>query len=190
MVKIALLFSTLVLAAEALVQSPSYQFNVTSPAPNAPYVASQVLPCIYDVAANSTSDNLQLSISLVGSNYSTLMTGSADITLGFSFEKQISGATVYEHQFNYHIPPNTTAGAYQVVFTDNVSQTNVSIPITIAAAPVTSSSSSSLPSTSATSVSPSSTASAFRPNTSSAAVSTTSSKYIVGALAALAISIL
>ncbi|OBZ85162.1 hypothetical protein A0J61_06787 [Choanephora cucurbitarum] len=190
MVKLALLVSTLVLAAEALVQSPSYQFNVTSPAPNAPYVASQILPCIYDVAANSTSDNLQLSITLVGSNYSAVMTGSADISLGFSFEKQISGATVYEHQFNYHIPANTTSGAYEVVFTDNVSQTNVSIPITIAAAPVTPSSSSLLPSASATSADSSSTASVFRPNPSSAASSTSSSKYVAGALAALVISAL
>jgi hypothetical protein len=31
---------------------------------------------------------------------------------------------------------NTTAGAYQVMFFDNISQTNVSIPITISAAPV------------------------------------------------------
>lgn len=46
----------------------------------------------------------------------------------------------------YNIPSNTTAGAYQVVFFDNVSQTNVSIPITISAAPVTPTSSAAVPS--------------------------------------------
>ncbi|KAI9486871.1 MAG: hypothetical protein EXX96DRAFT_550900 [Benjaminiella poitrasii] len=138
--KFYLLLSTLVIAVKAQVQSPTYLFNVTSPAVNSPYVASQILPCIYDVADNVTSDNLQLSILLVGSNSSTVMTASADISQGFSFQKQIGGATVYEHQYNYNIPSNTTAGNYQVVFADSVSHTNVSIPITISVAPHTPSS--------------------------------------------------
>jgi hypothetical protein len=41
--------------------------------------------------------------------------------------------------FQYQIPVNTTAGSYQVIFTDNVSQINVTIPITISSAPPTSS---------------------------------------------------
>ncbi|KAI8097793.1 uncharacterized protein B0P05DRAFT_522029 [Gilbertella persicaria] len=187
MVKIAVLFSTLVLAVEALVQSPSYQFNVTSPAPNAPYVASQILPCIYDVADNSTSDNLQLSISLVGDNSSTVMTASADISKGFSFEKEITGGTVYEHQFNYHIPSNTTAGNYQVVFTDSVSQTNVSISITIAAAPVTSSSIPSSTLASATGSSTSLSPSSIINKANAATMGTQVSKYLVRASVALAL---
>ncbi|KAG2198965.1 uncharacterized protein EV154DRAFT_499374 [Mucor mucedo] len=135
MVKILILLSALALAVKAQVQSPTYQFNVTSPSPNSPYVASQILPCIYDIASNTTSDNLQLSISLVGTNSTTPMIMSADITQGFSFQKQVGGAIVFEHQLNFNLPTNTTAGPYQVVFFDNVSQTNVSIPITISAAP-------------------------------------------------------
>jgi hypothetical protein len=37
---------------------------------------------------------------LVGTNSSFEMVASADISQGFSFEKQIPGATVYEHQLN------------------------------------------------------------------------------------------
>lgn len=44
--------------------------------------------------------DLQLSILLVGANSSTTMTASADISQGFSFQKSIGGATVYEHQLN------------------------------------------------------------------------------------------
>lgn len=44
--------------------------------------------------------DLQLSISLVGTNSSVQLTPSADISQGFSYQKQIGGATVYEHQFN------------------------------------------------------------------------------------------
>lgn len=137
MLKLLTLFSVLAVAVSAQIQSPSYQFNVTSPTPNSPYVASQILPCIYTTASNTTADNLQLSISLVGFNTSTTLVANADITQGFSKQQNNGGAAVYEQQFNYNIPVNTTAGAYQVVFSDNVSQTNVSIPITIAAAPVT-----------------------------------------------------
>ncbi|KAI8878857.1 hypothetical protein K501DRAFT_325833 [Backusella circina FSU 941] len=136
---------------KAQVRSPNFQYNVTSPAPNSPYVASQILPLIYDVASNATSENLQLSVSLLGTNTSVQMVASADISQGFSFQKQIGGDTVYEHQYNYNIPFNTTAGVYQVVFLDSVSKTNVSIPITISAAPVTPTSSS-LPSGSVKSI--------------------------------------
>lgn len=57
MVKLLILLSALALAVKAQVQSPTYQFNVTSPSPNSPYVASQILPCIYDIASNTTSDS-------------------------------------------------------------------------------------------------------------------------------------
>ncbi|GAA5805346.1 hypothetical protein HPULCUR_010862 [Helicostylum pulchrum] len=134
--KFLILLSALALAVKAQMQSPTYQFNVTSPILNSRYVASQMLPCIYDIASNTTANNLQLSILLVGTNSSTPMIMSADITQGFSFQKKIDGgAIVYEHQLNYNIPVNTTAGAYEVVYLDNLTQTKVSIPISIGAAP-------------------------------------------------------
>ena len=57
MVKLLVFLSAMTAAVSAQIISPSYQFNVTSPAPNSPYVASQILPCIYDVASNATSDS-------------------------------------------------------------------------------------------------------------------------------------
>jgi hypothetical protein len=57
MVKLLVLLSALAVAVQAQVQSPNYQFNVTSPSPNSPYVASQMLPCVYHIAANTTSDS-------------------------------------------------------------------------------------------------------------------------------------
>ncbi|KAI8973626.1 hypothetical protein BDF20DRAFT_883310 [Mycotypha africana] len=136
MVKLFVLLSTLAIAVRAQVQSPTSLFNVTSPSPNAIYVASRILPCIYDISSEATADKLQLSIYLMGTNTSQQITASADISQGFSFKKDISdGVVAYEHQINYNIPTTTAAGSYQVVYVDNVSQTNVSIPITIRAAP-------------------------------------------------------
>lgn len=51
---ILLIVSLLVAVVSAQVQSPTHQYNVTSPSVNAPYVASQILPCIYDVSALTT----------------------------------------------------------------------------------------------------------------------------------------
>ncbi|KAG1471562.1 hypothetical protein G6F56_002053 [Rhizopus delemar] len=121
----------------AQVQSSTGLFNVSSPAPNAPYVASRVLPCVYTVAGVANTDSLQLSISLNNGTRSITIDPVADISQGYSFQKDVGGVTVYEHQFNYPIPINTTAGPYQVTFTDHVSRTNLTIPITIGAAPPT-----------------------------------------------------
>lgn len=57
MVKFLILLSALAVAVTAQIQSSTGQFNVTSPSANSPYVASQILPCIYDVASNTTSDS-------------------------------------------------------------------------------------------------------------------------------------
>jgi hypothetical protein len=62
MVKLLVLLSALAVAVQAQVQSPNYQFNVTSPSPKSPYVASQMLPCIYTIAANTTADSNILTI--------------------------------------------------------------------------------------------------------------------------------
>lgn len=119
MVKFLVLLSTLAIAVSADVQSSIGLFNVSSPAPNAPFVASRVLPCVYTVASNATSDSnvyfntlctirwllldLQLSISLNSGNITTVINPSADISQGYSFQKSIGGATVYEHQFNVSV---------------------------------------------------------------------------------------
>lgn len=116
MVKLFVLLSTFTLAVSAQVQSSIGLFNVTSPTVNAPYVASRVLPCIYTVASNATSDSkmiiltklqcsfalldLQLSISLSNGSSAVVIDASADISQGYSFQKDQNGATVYEHQFN------------------------------------------------------------------------------------------
>lgn len=59
MLKSIILLSTLAFTAvvNAQAQSPNYQYNVTSPSANSPYVASQILPCIYDIADNTTADS-------------------------------------------------------------------------------------------------------------------------------------
>jgi hypothetical protein len=44
--------------------------------------------------------DLKLSVSLLGTNTSVQIVASADISQGFSFQKQIGGATVYEHHYN------------------------------------------------------------------------------------------
>ncbi|KAI9279110.1 hypothetical protein BY458DRAFT_432171 [Sporodiniella umbellata] len=124
-------------AAYAQVQSNSGLFNVSSPAPGAPYVASRVLPCVYTVASNANSENLQLSISLNNGIKSTIINPSADISQGYSFQKDIGGSTVYEHQFNYLIPNTTSAGLYRVTFTNSIGQNNLTVFINISAAPPT-----------------------------------------------------
>ncbi|KAG1127521.1 hypothetical protein G6F61_008259 [Rhizopus arrhizus] len=137
--KLFVLFSCFITAAYAQVRSSTGLFNVSSPTPNAPYVASRVLPCVYTVSGDTNSNNLQLSISLNNGTKSIVINPSADISQGYSFQKNIGGVISYEHQFNYHIPINTKTGSYQVTFTDHVSETNLTIPITIGAAPPSSS---------------------------------------------------
>ncbi|KAI8393656.1 uncharacterized protein BYT42DRAFT_551795 [Radiomyces spectabilis] len=127
-------------SAQALLQSPNYQYNVTQPTPNAPYVAGQKLPLIYQIAANTTADNLQLSMTLVETSNATnsvVMVPQAEIGQGFSAQKTIDGgAIVYEHQYDYNIPTTTKAGNYNAIFLDNISQTNVTVPLVIRPAPI------------------------------------------------------
>lgn len=44
--------------------------------------------------------DLQLSISLSNGSSAVVIDASADISQGYSFQKDQNGATVYEHQFN------------------------------------------------------------------------------------------
>ncbi|KAL0096400.1 hypothetical protein J3Q64DRAFT_1019015 [Phycomyces blakesleeanus] len=141
-IPVALIISAFIGATQAFVQSPNYQFNVSLPVSDNPYVAGQTLPLVYDVASNTTSDNLQLSVIVVSANNATnsvVALANANIGQGSSYKKTIGGADVYEHQENYAIPLNTTPGNYLVVYFDNISQTNATVAIVINAPPVSSS---------------------------------------------------
>lgn len=119
--KLFVLFSCFITAAYAQVRSSTGLFNVSSPTPNAPYVASRVLPCVYTVSGDTNSNSkvlssyycnkyvlisylswtdLQLSISLNNGTKSIVINPSADISQGYSFQKNIGGVISYEHQFN------------------------------------------------------------------------------------------
>ncbi|KAI9022758.1 hypothetical protein CLU79DRAFT_750592 [Phycomyces nitens] len=141
-IPVALIIGALAGVTQAFVQSPSYQFNVTLPVSDNPYVAGQTLPLVYDVAANTTSDNLQLSVTIVSAKNETnsvVALANANVGQGSSYKKTIGGADVYEHQENYAIPLNTTPGNYLVVYFDNISQTNATVSIVINAPPLSSS---------------------------------------------------
>lgn len=59
--------------------------------------------------------DLQLSISLVGSNSTTAMVMSADISQGFSFQKQVGGGIVFEHQLNVKYKYNGCVCLYLLI---------------------------------------------------------------------------
>ncbi|KAI8990000.1 hypothetical protein BDB01DRAFT_848103 [Pilobolus umbonatus] len=138
MLHLLLLLTVSLYLTQAQIQSPNRLFAVTSPSPNSPYITGQMLPCIYLIASNATSETLQLAISLELGNMSILLIDRADISPGFSYERQLGQSTVYEHQFNYNLPINMATGVYQVKFTDRISLSEVSIPVRISAATITS----------------------------------------------------
>ncbi|KAI9316748.1 hypothetical protein BX666DRAFT_1946587 [Dichotomocladium elegans] len=112
-------------------------YNVSKPGPNSLYVTGQKLPLVYRISAESTASTLQLSIILQDTQNATnsiVMVQNANIAKGFSEQVNQGGQTVYEHQENYDIPSNTAPGYYNVVYTNQATNHNISIPITIAAA--------------------------------------------------------
>ncbi|KAI8140738.1 hypothetical protein BJV82DRAFT_622322 [Fennellomyces sp. T-0311] len=109
-------------------------FNVTKPVANAPYVAGQKLPLVYEVSAISSQYNLQITISFNNPRNATnnvLVEANAPIDQGFSSQREVGNTTVYEHQLNYDIPVNTAPGTYDVVYTNSVTGHNVTIPVDI-----------------------------------------------------------
>lgn len=126
------------------VVSPTHNYNVTLPEPNAPYVAGQMLPIAYTSPADANIEKLlQLSVYLTTQDPSlnftdVLITSNADISQTFSFKRYRLNDIYYEHQLNYAIPNNTIPGNYVVLFVDSVSKYNTSVPILIRpyAAPV------------------------------------------------------
>ncbi|KAI8638113.1 hypothetical protein BD408DRAFT_374020 [Parasitella parasitica] len=130
---------------KADVPSPSHNYNVTLPEPNAPYVAGQMLPISYTLPDDANLPNL-LSLSVLFTtqdpalNFTDIViTSNADISQGFSFRRTHNTMVYYEHQLSYAIPNNTLAGNYVVLFVDSISKSNTSVPITVRpyAAPVT-----------------------------------------------------
>ncbi|GAA5816607.1 hypothetical protein MFLAVUS_010137 [Mucor flavus] len=139
------LFSILSSLVCSEVLSPSHNYNVTLPEPNAPYVAGQMLPISYTLPDDTNLPNLlQLSVLFTTQepilNFTDItITSNADISQGFSFRRTHNTYVYYEHQLSYAIPNNTLPGNYIVLFVDAVSKTNTSVPILVRpyAAPVT-----------------------------------------------------
>ncbi|KAI8391672.1 uncharacterized protein BYT42DRAFT_557669 [Radiomyces spectabilis] len=119
------------------VTSPTHTYNITSPDPNAFYVAGQILPITYTLVDNPNLPTL-LSLSVYFSTQdaslnasNVVITENADISQGFSFRRTANTMVYYEHQLNYLIPNATRPGNYQVVFQDAISRTNTSVPIVV-----------------------------------------------------------
>ncbi|KAI8368870.1 hypothetical protein EDC96DRAFT_422794, partial [Choanephora cucurbitarum] len=134
---VVLFLVTAILLAQAEIVSPTRNFNVTLPEPNAPYVAGQMLPISYTIPDNDRLPSL-LSLSIIFSTQdSTLnftqvvITSNADISQGFSFKRMRNTDVYYEHQVTYAIPNSTIAGTYQVIFSDAISNTNITVPIVV-----------------------------------------------------------
>lgn len=108
--------------------SPTHNYNVTLPEPNAPYVAGQMLPIAYTSPADANIEKrkyipgcgkrvkvlifsflyhkvLQLSVYLTTQDPSlnftdVLITSNADISQTFSFKRYRLNDVYYEHQLN------------------------------------------------------------------------------------------
>ncbi|CAO3668352.1 unnamed protein product [Rhizopus stolonifer] len=116
----------------AQLASPTQTYNVSSPVTNGLYVAGQVLPCTVDIFANIASE-LALSVTLTSSTNSSI---SYVVTSNFDTSKSGStktnnNVTYYEHSYNYNIPTNITTGAYNVIFFDSYTNTNLNVPINV-----------------------------------------------------------
>ncbi|KAF1801370.1 hypothetical protein V8B55DRAFT_1389517 [Mucor lusitanicus] len=140
-----LVFIVLFSSVKADVPSPSHNYNVTLPEPNAPYVAGQMLPISYTLPDDTNLPNL-LSLSVLFTtqdpslNFTDIViTSNADISQGFSFRRTHNTMVYFEHQLSYAIPNNTLPGNYIVLFVDSISKSNTSVPILVRpyAAPVT-----------------------------------------------------
>ncbi|OZJ05352.1 hypothetical protein BZG36_01557 [Bifiguratus adelaidae] len=138
-VLVAALFAVGVLAQSpnAPVTAPQKNYNVTRPYANYPYVIGQILPCVYDLLNVDTS-SLQLTITLSQANNASappyVITNNADVSKTAQWLQSSGNVSFWEHQINYNIPTNATAGNYVVTYTDTSTQTYVKIPITINAA--------------------------------------------------------
>ncbi|KAI8096787.1 uncharacterized protein BX664DRAFT_324829 [Halteromyces radiatus] len=146
----------------AQVPNPTGIFNVTSPTPNSPYVAQQILPCTYrifqDVDTTGITLNIQLSSTAAGSNTTLVIATNADVSKSSNSANQNGNITYYEHSVNYNIPTTVTPGSYKVSFIANGAP--LDIPISI------------LPAASSTALSKSGSASGSSPTSSGGSIFT------------------
>ncbi|GAB5593604.1 hypothetical protein Unana1_08504 [Umbelopsis nana] len=120
------------------VTSISGTFEIISPAPNAIFVAGQILPVIYSLSNDiAVSKSLQLAIFLspnAGNNLNTTtmtIAPNADVSPSGKSTMSAHNITYYEHPVNFPIPNNAPNGMYDVIFFDKLQQTNTTIPVTI-----------------------------------------------------------
>ncbi|ORZ13719.1 hypothetical protein BCR42DRAFT_493097 [Absidia repens] len=117
---IVIVVAAIALTASAQVPALSGNFNVTSPTPNSPYVAQQILPCTYQLFQNVDTTGLTMNIDLIstatGSNVSLHIATNADMSKSSNSAKQNGNLTSYEHSTNYLIPTSVTPGSYKVSF--------------------------------------------------------------------------
>ncbi|KAI8332456.1 hypothetical protein BC941DRAFT_436754 [Chlamydoabsidia padenii] len=125
-------------AVSAQVTSPTGVFNVSSPTPNSPYVAQQILPCTYQLFQNVDTSGITLNINLIstaaGSNVTLNIATNADMSKSSNSAKQNGNVTYYEHSNNYLIPSTVVPGNYKVSFVANGAALDIPITILPAAA--------------------------------------------------------
>ncbi|KAI8328986.1 hypothetical protein BC941DRAFT_443946 [Chlamydoabsidia padenii] len=135
------LVATMAATVSGQVTAPTGVFNVSSPTPNSPYVAKQILPCTYELFQNVDTTGLIMNIDLIstatGSNVSLNIATNADMSKTTNSAKMNGNITYYEHSTNYLIPATVAPGNYKVAF--SASGSVLDIPITILPAAASSS---------------------------------------------------
>lgn len=135
---VATIIAATIAAVSAQVTAPTGIFNVTSPTPNSPYVAQQVLPCTYQLFQNVDTTGITMNINLVsaaaGSNTTLSIQANADMSKSSNSAKQNGNVTFYEHSINYLIPNTVVPGNYKVSFVANGAPFDIPITILPAAA--------------------------------------------------------
>ncbi|ORZ23174.1 hypothetical protein BCR42DRAFT_319305 [Absidia repens] len=130
---VATIIAATIAAVSAQVTAPTGVFNVSSPTPNSPYVAQQILPCTYQLFQDVDTTGITMNINLVsaaaGSNVSLPISTNSDMSKSSNSAKQNGNTTYYEHSVNYMIPTTVAPGDYKVSFVAN--NAPFDIPITI-----------------------------------------------------------
>ncbi|KAI8388650.1 uncharacterized protein BYT42DRAFT_611669 [Radiomyces spectabilis] len=178
----ALLALTGVVAGQ--LEAASGEFNITSPLMNGVYVAGQILPVTYYLTRDSSKLHLNIYLQPVGINYTTaVIAQDADVSENPSAVVTVNHETVWQHSYNYEIPPTAPAGTYQVIFESVRTHANTSIPITIR--PFVSSASP-MPSSTAVSLATSSSSTSSTPAKSSSSIARLSNDIAVTTIAVMA----
>ncbi|KAI9263765.1 hypothetical protein BY458DRAFT_540663 [Sporodiniella umbellata] len=154
----------------AQLTSAMRNYNVTSPVPNGPYVAGQVLPCTVTIPETATDISLSIKLNSASStNTSFVIAQKFDTSKTSGTRKNKYNETYYEHSFNYNIPTNITPGVYNVIFLDSLTNSQLDVPINVL--PVASSTSKSASGTGSSSTTSSTNGSVFKSNANTLSVS-------------------